>query len=85
MYQALAYKPLVNGRDGIVADQTGTGKTLAYLAPLLQRIHAEEVGGGERAGPNQTFMLVLVPTTELAAQVSTPPSPHPHETIRNRP
>ena len=59
----------MNGRDGIVADQTGTGKTLAYLAPLLQRLHAEEAGGGGRAGPNQTFMLILVPTTELAAQV----------------
>src|SRR5262245_38668104 len=54
--------PLVlAGRDVVGSAQTGTGKTAAFLLPILDRL-AE--GDGE-----QLRALVLVPTRELAEQV----------------
>jgi ATP-dependent RNA helicase RhlE len=51
------------GRDVIGSAQTGTGKTAAFLLPILQRLAAApRPPGGPRA-------LVLVPTRELAEQV----------------
>ncbi|GGH34196.1 DEAD/DEAH box helicase [Paenibacillus segetis] len=50
----------LEGRDVLAQSQTGTGKTLAYLLPLLQRINPEE----------KTLQgLVLAPTQELAIQI----------------
>ncbi|SHG83121.1 DEAD/DEAH box helicase [Ferrimonas marina] len=58
--------PLVlQGRDLIAAAQTGTGKTAAYLLPLLQRLDQQ---GPVR--PKRVHALVLVPTRELAQQVA---------------
>jgi ATP-dependent RNA helicase RhlE len=76
-FQALGYTqpfpvqeqtvPLVlTGQDLVVQAPTGTGKTLAFLAPLL---HLLAKGGQGRLPGNQTRALVLVPTRELAAQV----------------
>ena len=59
--QAEAIGPLLKGRDLIGQAQTGSGKTLAYALPMLQKIepHSRQVQG-----------LVLVPTRELAQQVT---------------
>jgi len=72
--------PLVQeGKDVSGLAQTGTGKTAAFLIPILQRLYAslenqEEVKGGvkpfESWTPRST-VLVLVPTRELAEQVAT--------------
>ncbi|TQS22471.1 DEAD/DEAH box helicase [Microbispora hainanensis] len=68
--QREAIPPLLEGRDLLGQAATGTGKTAAFALPMLQRLHAGrhpvamENGGGEPAG------LVLVPTRELAIQVS---------------
>lgn len=51
---------LLEGRDVLAASQTGTGKTLAYLLPLLQGIHPEQ---------KVVQKLVLAPTQELAMQI----------------
>jgi ATP-dependent RNA helicase DeaD len=59
--QAEAIPPLVSGADLLGQAATGTGKTAAFALPLLQRITL----GGPRPRA-----LVLVPTRELAAQVS---------------
>ncbi|CAI5491365.1 unnamed protein product [Closterium sp. Naga37s-1] len=56
--QAAAFPYVLRGADCIMADQTGTGKTLAYLLPLLQRLKAHELerargsegGSGEGEG-----------------------------------
>jgi ATP-dependent RNA helicase DeaD len=61
--QSEAIPPLVEGRDLLGQAATGTGKTAAFALPLLQRL---EPGRG-RSGP---AALVLVPTRELAVQVS---------------
>ena len=54
---------LLGGRDAIGQARTGTGKTAAFALPLLQRLAASDTRGTIRA-------LVLVPTRELAVQVS---------------
>ncbi|HEU0127413.1 MAG TPA: DEAD/DEAH box helicase [Pseudonocardiaceae bacterium] len=61
--QREAIPPLVQGRDLLGQAATGTGKTAAFALPLLQRM----AGDGRGAGP---VALVLVPTRELAMQVS---------------
>ncbi|WP_055109192.1 DEAD/DEAH box helicase [Paenibacillus ihumii] len=50
----------LNGRDVLAQSQTGTGKTLAYLLPLLQKVDTAEKG---------LQGLVLAPTQELAMQI----------------
>ncbi len=59
-----AVPPLVAGRDVLGRAATGTGKTAAFALPLLARLHASA-----RAG-TAPFALVVVPTRELAMQVS---------------
>ncbi len=62
--QARAIPLALTGADAVVLSLTGSGKTVAFVAPLLQRLGAEG-----RAGANATAALILVPTRELAAQV----------------
>jgi ATP-dependent RNA helicase RhlE len=62
--QSRAIPLVLEGRDLLAAAQTGTGKTAAFAVPILQRLQARPASGpAPRA-------LVLVPTRELAAQVS---------------
>src|SRR5260370_11869969 len=61
--QRAAIPPLLAGRDLVGQAATGTGKTAAFALPVLQRMLRE----GGRAEP---FALVLVPTRQLAMQVS---------------
>lgn len=58
--QEQAIPPMRAGRDVIAQAQTGTGKTLAYLLPLLARIKPQ--GAAAQA-------LVIAPTRELAIQI----------------
>ena len=53
------------GRDLLAGAQTGTGKTAAFVLPILQRLHASPRPDGRRV----IRVLVLVPTRELAMQV----------------
>jgi len=57
--------PLVlAGRDLMAGAQTGTGKTAAFVLPMLQRLAATD-----RPGPRRIRALILAPTRELALQV----------------
>ncbi|MDO8483838.1 MAG: DEAD/DEAH box helicase [Candidatus Limnocylindrales bacterium] len=57
--------PLVlAGRDLLAGAQTGTGKTAAFVLPMLQRLHASRP-----IGPRVIRALILAPTRELALQV----------------
>lgn len=47
----------------------GSGKTLAYLAPLAQALRAQEAAGGGGMAPKAPRALVLAPTSELCVQV----------------
>ena len=52
------------GHDVIACAETGTGKTAAFLVPILQRFLAAPAAGAAR-----TRTLVLAPTRELAVQI----------------
>lgn len=58
--QTQAIPALLAGRDGVIVSPTGTGKTLAYLLPILQRLD-----GSRR----ETQAIMLAPTQELAMQI----------------
>lgn len=58
--QALAIPELLSGKDVLALANTGSGKTLAYGLPLLEKLSVN---------PEQKA-LILVPTRELATQVS---------------
>ena len=56
---------MLGGRDIVGTAQTGTGKTAAFVLPLLHRL--EE--GKRRAKPRTCTNLIIVPTRELASQI----------------
>ena len=58
--QKLAIAPVLEGRDVIAKAETGTGKTLAFGAPMMSRIEADRAS---------VLGLILCPTRELALQV----------------
>ena len=61
--QERAVPVALDGQDLIACAQTGTGKTAAFLLPILQRLAAGRPGKPPRA-------LVVTPTRELAAQIA---------------
>jgi ATP-dependent RNA helicase RhlE len=63
--QAGAITPALEGRDVIGTAQTGTGKTLAFLVPMIEMLQRET----SRDALRQTRALILLPTRELAMQV----------------
>lgn len=63
--QLMAISPLLEGRDIQACAPTGTGKTLAFLLPALHKLATTTVKSSK--GPR---ILILVPTRELATQVS---------------
>ena len=60
--QASAIPPALEGKDILATAQTGTGKTLAFLIPVIENRKAEETH-------RHISTLILVPTRELAMQV----------------
>ncbi|WP_405920588.1 DEAD/DEAH box helicase [Streptomyces longwoodensis] len=62
--QAATLPDALQGRDVLGRGRTGSGKTLAFGLPLLTRT------AGRRAEPKQPLALILVPTRELAQQVT---------------
>jgi ATP-dependent RNA helicase RhlE len=63
-----AVLPLIReGRDVIGCAETGTGKTAAFVLPLIERLLRAAASAGP--GPQKTRVLVLAPTRELAVQV----------------
>jgi ATP-dependent RNA helicase RhlE len=64
--QAQAIPPLLEGRDLLGLAQTGTGKTAAFVLPLLQALSENR----RHPLPRSTRALILAPTRELATQIS---------------
>ncbi len=58
--QSAAIPVAVGGRDVVGTAQTGTGKTAAFLLPILERLLSDP--------PGHTLALILTPTRELALQ-----------------
>ncbi len=59
--QEMAIPHALEGKDVLATAQTGTGKTLAFLLPMMEKLVAQHVPG--------VRALILVPTRELAIQV----------------
>ena len=55
---------VLSGKDVLAAAQTGTGKTAAYILPILDRLSK-----GKKVQSNLVRALILAPTRELAAQI----------------
>jgi ATP-dependent RNA helicase RhlE len=55
--------PIMEGRDVIASAQTGTGKTAAFLLPVMNKLLSNHKDG-------QVGALIIVPTRELAIQIS---------------
>lgn len=68
--QAEAIPCVLQGRDVMAQAQTGSGKTLAYVLPVLQLLMSTAASRDEAPKKRITQVLVLVPTRELATQVS---------------
>ncbi|MFY1675325.1 DEAD/DEAH box helicase [Plantactinospora sp. WMMB334] len=68
--QAATLPDSLAGRDVLGRGRTGSGKTLAFGLPMLSRT------AGRRARPGRPLALVLVPTRELAQQVTTALTPY---------
>jgi ATP-dependent RNA helicase RhlE len=64
--QAAAIPQALAGKDVLATAQTGTGKTLAFLIPVIERLLQSGKPTSEKSG---IAALVLVPTRELAMQV----------------
>ena len=60
--QSEAIPPALNGQDVVATAQTGTGKTLAFVLPVLEALSKSSATSGPRA-------LILSPTRELAIQI----------------
>ncbi|WP_044203712.1 DEAD/DEAH box helicase [Flammeovirga sp. OC4] len=61
--QAQAIPAILDGKDLIACAQTGTGKTAAFLLPIMDQIHMSDYDGTE------THTIIIVPTRELALQI----------------
>jgi len=59
----------LQGRDLIGCAETGTGKTAAYVLPILVRLLREDREAGPRASHHAIRALILAPTRELAVQI----------------
>jgi len=63
--QKKAIPPALNGKDVFGCAQTGTGKTAAFVLPILQHLDKNRLNGGRRP----IRALIVTPTRELAAQI----------------
>jgi len=61
--QAMAIEPALAGKDLVATAQTGTGKTLAFVLPVIQALTERRAPAGIRA-------VILSPTRELALQIN---------------
>ena len=64
---------MLAGRDVVGCAQTGTGKTAAFVLPILQLMEGKPAGGAKPAAgegrPGSPHALVVTPTRELAGQI----------------
>lgn len=65
--QAAAIPEILKGRDIIATAQTGTGKTAAFVLPILHQLALSKTGDKSSVKPR---VLILTPTRELAMQIT---------------
>ncbi|KAM4670121.1 nucleolar RNA helicase 2-like [Amazona ochrocephala] len=65
--QVRTFQPIYDGKDVIAQARTGTGKTISFALPLIEKLQSVMLDGRRGRTPK---VLVLVPTRELATQVA---------------
>jgi len=68
--QAQAIPPALAGSDVVATAQTGTGKTLAFLLPVMDKLLKNTGAGDPRGASAPIGALILSPTRELAIQIA---------------
>lgn len=66
--QAATYEHVYEGRDLIARDKTGSGKTLSYALPIVERFRKKDYFRNKDG--QKPFVLVVLPTRELVIQVT---------------
>ncbi|XP_042210547.1 probable ATP-dependent RNA helicase DDX28 [Homarus americanus] len=67
--QTLAIPHVLEGKNTLITAETGNGKTLAFIAPMLQQIRQRMKPFGSALPFNSPFGLVIAPGRELAEQI----------------
>lgn len=67
--QSAVYPHVLAGVDLVGCAQTGTGKTAAFLLPIMQRLLLAQQAAGPDGWTQATRVLILAPTRELALQI----------------
>ena len=67
--QKYAIPMILGGRDVMGCAQTGSGKTAAFLIPIVQRLLQTGVGGPARRRSAEPEVVIVCPTRELAIQI----------------
>uniref|UniRef100_A0A7S4ERZ3 RNA helicase n=2 Tax=Chrysotila carterae TaxID=13221 RepID=A0A7S4ERZ3_CHRCT len=66
---AVAFAPIMKGESVVLACASGAGKTIAWLAPLLQRLASIEEDTDEKAAQGSVRAIVLVPNNDVGLQI----------------
>ncbi|OHT11639.1 DEAD/DEAH box helicase family protein [Tritrichomonas foetus] len=66
--QAGSFQPIIDGKDVLMRADTGSGKTLSYLLPIMQRLTTDFDKITRDLGP---ICIIVSPTRELCLQIST--------------
>jgi superfamily II DNA/RNA helicase len=64
--QQLSYKGIMTGTDVILGAETGSGKTFAYMLPLIDQLLLQQGEGGTLQYP---VAIVLAPSKDLCRQI----------------
>ncbi len=78
--QNLAIPRLLEGQSLVGVAETGTGKTLSYVLPILHQLKNLELSGNQVTRAGHPRALILVPTRELGEQVTKVFKPFTHLT-----
>jgi len=61
----MTFRRIFNGEDLIVRDLTGSGKTLGFCLPMIEKLRTNKA-----FGKGKPLAMILAPTRELALQIS---------------
>jgi superfamily II DNA/RNA helicase len=67
--QSVSWPILLSGHDIVGIAQTGSGKTLGFVVPLIMHILHQKKKAGKSYSPAGPIALIIAPTRELAMQI----------------